>query len=512
MAGRAFALLISATVLAAGGLAPVAEGAPYQVRMCTPAAPRHDFQIVNQAPSRMTHTDSCASNGAITLSGRIGATGNNNDRITALANAPGGAVFTGWNAGFHDWIADDERIHARACRDPLCADGVAVYDGRANWGNPVTVNWRAGSSPALALEWFLACPADCGWEVEIPSIEMLRPLITLDDRRPPAPPASQLPPSPLRARQTVEYLAADDGGGVARVVPELDGVELPGAVLCTRVHDLLAGPVWDRLQPCPRVRAGRLTLDLRGERPGMHSLRLIAEDAAGQRTAGEPIPFRVGRGRYAVKIRAGFRRRMGSRRGRRVIRLVSRARVRHGRRVRVAGVLRTPEGRPLAGRQVRVYAKARFVSGGSFLAATAMSGARGRFAVGLRAERSLVLRVTHPDAATRSLTLAVPARSTLRVNRGAVPAGGSVVFRGRLLGGAVPRLGKLLEMQAFFRGSWRTFATTRTGRDGRWRVPYRFGPTSGPLSYRFRARVPFEYGYPFDTGTSRVTTVFVTAR
>lgn len=513
MAGRTVALLTGATIVATIVMAPLAQGAPYQVRMCTQASPRHDFQIVNQAPARMTHRDSCASRGAITLSGRPGATGEKGDRITAVAHAPAGAAFTGWQASFHDWSVDGEQIEARACADPLCLDGRRVYEGRANWGSPAIASWEAGSSPGLALQWLLACPqGGCGWGQAVPSIEMLEPLITLDDRKAPVAPAVELPPSPLRARQPMEYLAADEGGGVARIVPELDGEELPAAVLCSRVDDPLAGPVWDRLQPCPRVRAGRLTLDLRGARPGRHSLRLIAEDAAGQRTAGRSVSFRVGEGRYAGKIRAGFLRRVRTRDGRLVMRLAPRARVRAGRRLRVVGALRTPEGRPLAGRTVRLFAKRRFVPGRRVLAGTGTTGALGRFAIPVRARGSLVLRVTHPDAATRTLTLGVPARSTLRVNRAAVPAGGSVVFRGRLAAGHVPPLGKLLEMQAFFRGEWRTFATTRSGRDGRWRVPYRFGATSGPLSYRFRARIPFEYGYPFDTGVSGVTTVLVTAR
>jgi hypothetical protein len=514
VAGRALAPLIAATAVATVALpaaAAAAAAAPYQVRMCTPSSPGHDFQIVNEAPTRLAHTDSCGSTGGVRLWARPGAPAGSRHTITATAHAPPGTEFTGWDASFHDLSLNGARAEARACPDPLCRDHERVYEGRDNWGWPAPVSWRAGSTPALALQWLLSCPqSGCGADRPA-AIEMLSPLIALADREAPAAPALRLPPWPLRGRQRLAYLAADRGGGVARVIPELDGTELPGAELCTRVPDPVAGPVWDRLQPCPTAHAGRLALDLRGARPGRHSLRLIAEDAAGQRTAGAPQPIRVGRGRHAFVIRAGFPLRVRTRTGRRVIRLVPRLRVRAGRRITVSGLLRTPEGRPLPGRRVRLSAKPRFVPGRRTLAATATTGARGRFTLRVRASRSLALHVTHPGAAPRRLDLAVPARSTLRVSRAAVPPAGSVLFRGRLLEGHLPRLGKLVEMQAFFRGSWRTFATTRSDRRGRWRVPYRFGATAGPLRYRFRARIPVEYGYPFHTGTSALVSVLVSA-
>ena len=39
---------------------------------------------------------------------------------------------------------------------------------------------------------------------------------------------------------------------------------------------------------------------------------------------------------------------------------------------------------------------------------------------------------------------------------------------------------KLVEMQAYFRGRWRTFSTLAPPRGGTWRFPYRFGGTVGP--------------------------------
>jgi hypothetical protein len=90
-----------------------------------------------------------------------------------------------------------------------------------------------------------------------------------------------------------------------------------------------------------------------------------------------------------------------------------------------------------------------------------------------------------------------------------VPPGGRVRFRGRLLGKPIPRVGKLVDLQAFDGGRWRTFATTRTNRKGRYRAAYRFIRTSSPRTFRFRARARKEARYPYALGTSKVVRVRV---
>ena len=84
-----------------------------------------------------------------------------------------------------------------------------------------------------------------------------------------------------------------------------------------------------------------------------------------------------------------------------------------------------------------------------------------------------------------------------------------MLFVGRVTTRPIPAAGKLLEIQAYFRGRWRTFSTLRTNALGRWRFRYRFGATLGRVTYRFRARLPAEGGYPFIDGTSRVVRVLV---
>jgi hypothetical protein len=96
------------------------------------------------------------------------------------------------------------------------------------------------------------------------------------------------------------------------------------------------------------------------------------------------------------------------------------------------------------------------------------------------------------------------------VNRRAVVNGEDVMFNGRVRGAPIPSVGKLVELQAFSRGTWRTFATPRANsRSHRWRYRYRFTATRGTVRYRFRAVVPAEGGYPFVRGASRSVLVLV---
>jgi len=95
-----------------------------------------------------------------------------------------------------------------------------------------------------------------------------------------------------------------------------------------------------------------------------------------------------------------------------------------------------------------------------------------------------------------------------RARRIVVAGGRPVRFEGRV-GRPLPRYGKLVEVQAYFRGRWRTISAVRARRDGRWRFRYTFAAASRRASYRLRARVPVEAGYRFAAGASRPVRVTV---
>ncbi len=89
------------------------------------------------------------------------------------------------------------------------------------------------------------------------------------------------------------------------------------------------------------------------------------------------------------------------------------------------------------------------------------------------------------------------ARLTLKVSPRRVSANRRVSFSGRLLGGSIPKGGKLLvvEGRRSRRGGWLKFDVIRTGARGRFHAGYRF-TFLGPGHWEIRVLAEAEAGYP----------------
>jgi hypothetical protein len=244
-----------------------------------------------------------------------------------------------------------------------------------------------------------------------------------------------------------------------------------------------------------RLRGGRLVARLaQGSRKRV-TIRASAADAVGHRAEVVGAP---------VRLRAGFGRRLRS---------SARSGLQRGKVMR--GRLKAFAGGPLPGREITVLQTLRADGAAPELAGRAVTGPAGRFRVRVPAGAGRVLRVLSPgtgglQAAARTLRLRVPWSSSLTIRPRAVAPGGRIRISGRLRlrGATLPPSGKRVELQAFDRGRWRVFATTRArGPRAAWRSSYRFGAGSG--SYRIRARIPHEGTIPYDRGYSRPVTVTV---
>ena len=218
--------------------------------------------------------------------------------------------------------------------------------------------------------------------------------------------------------------------------------------------------------------------------------------------------------RARTSVRAGVRRtvrRHGRRpRGRAV--LDRKARVSFGHRVRVTGVVQTPDGRPVGDAPVQVLA--RTATSPERALAVLGTDQHGRFEYLTRATATTTLRVVYLGSATtlpsqREVILLVPGSSTVGSHPRRVVNGQAVTFVGRLRSLPVPVGGKLVELQVRLSGHWQTFRTVRSDTSGAWRVRYRFRRSCGLLRYRFRARLPAESGYPFEAGRTRAIGVRV---
>ncbi|MEJ7788209.1 MAG: carboxypeptidase-like regulatory domain-containing protein, partial [Solirubrobacteraceae bacterium] len=269
-------------------------------------------------------------------------------------------------------------------------------------------------------------------------------------------------------------------------------------------------------------------IDDAGLPAGSYDLRSRAVDQAGneastdRRADGVPmtitLPLRIVSSLSAGAVRTKTVRRKVGRRGRkrtvrrRVTVLDARRRVRFGRSVRIAGRLTNPQGDGVPGAQVQVLGRTR--TSPEQPLGTVTTDAKGRYSYTARASSSRTLRFAYAGTgtilpSTREVELLVPAPSTIGVDRRRVVNGQAVAFRGRLRS---PQAGKLVELQVRLSGRFQTFKTVRTGPRGVWTLGYRFRRTCGNTRFTFRAQVPREQAYPFETGRSRPLAVKVRGR
>ncbi len=300
----------------------------------------------------------------------------------------------------------------------------------------------------------------------------------------------------------VEALVADRTSGIAR------GVIRMRPTGATTWRDLPT-----------TLRAGRLVALADDERlaPGAYEFEVAVADVAGNvrhgdRTLdGRPMirtaPFRV-----ATRMRVGLVRPAT---GRRAERLVGALTVAHGRGARLRGTLLTRDGRPVPRAAVAIWAATAVPGASAARVGTTRTDARGRLSwrVPSGPGRRLVLRYGGTGrvlGAQASAALRVPARTTLGATPRTNRVGGTARFSGRLLGGHLPRGGKLVLVQAHVpRRGWQTFAATRASRTGRWATRYRFRATVGTVRYRIRAIVPAEAAYPFGRAVTRPVQITV---
>ena len=266
-----------------------------------------------------------------------------------------------------------------------------------------------------------------------------------------------------------------------------------------------------------------IMLDDEHLKDGYYRLVARAIDAAGNQreTASYPdgsqanitLPVRL-----KTRLRAGKARHV--RRGRhhrRVTLYRARPAVAVGHRLRLHGRLTGPGGLAIAGAQILVTSQVDLPESAAHPIATLYTDRTGRFTYLLAKGPARAIAFHYVGApkirsATRIVAERVRASSSIRRSRPALLAGQAVTFRGKLRGGWIPDQGKLIEVQFHARGKWRTFATTRTDRTGRWAYRYHFTGTHGTIRYRFRARIPRETGYPYVTGRSHRVRVTVRGR
>ena len=175
-----------------------------------------------------------------------------------------------------------------------------------------------------------------------------------------------------------------------------------------------------------------------------------------------------------------------------------------------------PGGNAVPGAVIEVWEQVVLPGAESRRIAVLGTDSSGRFKFKALRGPSRILRFRYPGTAlvrarTAGVELRVKASTTLKTSRRNVVNGEDIVLAGQLTSLPSPTGGKLIQLQAYSRGGWITFATPRAdAKTGRWSYRYRFTSTRGAVRYRFRARVPSEATYPYAAGASR--SVYVKVR
>jgi len=546
---------VAAVALAASPV--TAQAGEYHVYSCrTPsgeAAPA-DGWSGSVAGSHSYTVDSCSqpNGGLVAALGAQAARLAGADRATWAFAAPTGEAIGGatvWRAGDADggatvsavyefWFAGPENLFGTPVDDFAQCEGDSQCPvGVGNPSQPLSPENRLiVPGPNLGPSLFMNASCIGGSGFECPSgtadpngyaavVNLYAADITLEQNEGPSASnvSGELATAPsVRGTSDIAFSATDPGSGVYEAVFSVDGQVVQASVVnedggrCRNVGQTTDGrAAFLYVQPCLGSVSADMGFDTTSVSNGPHRLIVTVIDAAGNAapvldrevTVANPPGIGPPNGTNASAQATLVAHWKGT----------SRASVtsRYGRAPTVVGRLTAPGGGPISGALIDVSATPAFQGSRPVAMASPRTGPDGRFSVRVGGgASSSTLRLAYrshlgdsPPVATSTLILRVRAGVALEVAPRTASVGRSIFFRGRLLGGPVPREGKQLVLEARSPGSpWIEFDVVRTNARGRYRASYRF-KFPGPAAYQFRVLSEPESDYPFAAGSSNVVGV-----
>ncbi len=392
------------------------------------------------------------------------------------------------NAYVGAYVVGSENCPGWQCRglgDPANRFGAANLVGESNLADVRDLYLNAGCGGSAGT----VCAAETGTDPDAVSFRMYRSVVTLQDDADPiftSPPSGSLNAGGvLSGSQGVSFSASDVGSGIRRFELEVDGHTLAQQEICT--------PPFTTVVPCKAASSGSLAFDTATVADGTHSVRVLALDATESNVAAFG-PFTITTvnapttcGPDASGPAVALDRKHPT--------------IAYGGKLNVVG-------QASPGAQVRVFSRVARDGAAEKLGRTPITAdAAGKFTYKVPPGPSRSLRFGVQAGATfgcsKVLNVAVKARSTLKASPRTIRSGQRVRFRGQLRGGYVPKGGKLVELQAYERGRWRSITTLRTNAKGAFSYRYRFSFRAAGTTFPVRVRVRHDDSYPFALGTSK---------
>jgi hypothetical protein len=309
-------------------------------------------------------------------------------------------------------------------------------------------------------------------------------------------------PGTRRGTLGLGVVANDSGSGVRRL-----GVTVNGSPLTARAETCrLAGAIAVRLQPCPAGSGLMSAVNTASPpfRQGVNHLQACAVDYAPGMSANRRCQTRTVRVDNLCPISevAG-----GTNLDARIEGAGRHGTVPSNRGAVIVGRLTGANGGAVAGARVCVAGRSRLPGTAERVLATPVTGADGRFRAELPPGPSQALRVAYwrdgRFELERRLALDVRVRPALRLKpRGKLRNGKRMRMVTRLPG---PRNDhRAVEIKVRARHHWQVLRSGKTNARGVYRSAYRFHATRGRSTYRFRAVVRPQRGYPYLGGRSKV--------
>jgi hypothetical protein len=322
----------------------------------------------------------------------------------------------------------------------------------------------------------------------------------------------------LRGSQSIGFEGHDEGGGLTSLSVLVNGkpAGAPKALACNTAsvsNSSVKGTVAVAITPCPTSAKGEWTINTESQpfHLGANSVQVCASDFA---TIGEPNTtcsaaqtVNVDNSCTNSPVAGGELLSAQFTKSHRETLTVG-----FGKEAEVVGTLRTNSGDPVGGAALCVKMQTLGVDARASAVGTVQTDDNGNYSYKVPAgpNRDVVIGYRHDTAqVARDVRYYAHARPSLHASPGKLQNGDWVHFWGRLPG--PHRRGRVVVLQANVVGSkrWITFRKATSARKGIFRAAYHFTSTTQATTYRFRAVVPVQDGYPWVQGHSKPLSVKV---
>ncbi len=322
----------------------------------------------------------------------------------------------------------------------------------------------------------------------------------------------------IRGHQELNAAATDQGGGLSKVEVLVNGLPasppLVGSCGLAQVNNSsYQGTAALSPSPCPGKLGNTWTIDTAGYpfQNGANTVQVCATDFSTitepNKTCSPPASVTVDNSCAESSVAGGEVLSAQFSRSHK-----EEVTVPYATSAKVTGELSNNAGDAISGATICVEMQTQGSRQGLVPVATATTDAQGHFtyAVPPGPNRKVLLGYRRDSfQVARAIRYYAHVKPTIHITPGEVENGGEIRIRGKLPGGNSAGRVVVLQASALNSNRWFTFRRATTNKNGVFHCRYRFDATTSTTTYRIRAEVPRQHGYPWENGHSKPALVEV---